>query len=938
MSVPVGSNPPPDFINKLLSANFHDLVVLAGAWDRSKEEFDDELRVLCERLELRKQEYARECRELGGRSAKVEWILLRIWGVDDSHLEGQIPETRVEASPTTGGSRVTKCDDLAIEAEEREEMERAIVVIATTIRNSPLTNSQACDSASERERYTVLQLQCPRTDDHVTDWPKILEKAEVGLRCIPAPKLHQQGDGATIHQENDQRGSGEDSGRWDGDMAEHTMIGWTYNTSIASRLCRPAEVFRDFDVAQWMEAYDPEHCPCRSRRYVDMRNRASIDLLQCEGHTHVITPDSSITDNPLLQGIINSGLNHIPCMALDVNEAENEMGGFLDRLMAEVMELRELTTSTQSFLRRVILRKAKARMTKYKEQHRHVTAEPFEHPALKRELEFLTGRFLICPTDKAPNTPAFVCKNFIRKLAFQRLSEPEFASIAAPPASVIARIQGELSAMPALPMAPPTLPYLMTVFKAHKDAFRWITNTAGTVVSPAADLCACLLRFLLPLVQTFCQERSLETEERYGVKPNLWWSIASVGEFYANLPERIYFIFTSDITKCFETIPTDSSEDGLPAAVKFYVQSAMRVKRERSSSHIIRIRVGESGRFWPSWVDGDQMEGMGSMLFKEEDVCWLTKWCIANSVLRMGDYVWRQVKGIPMGLACSPIWYIDDLGAINNTIIGSFMRRKEDRVENDPCWIYPDEFIEIKENTEVVVDGCGRRANFLSVTITITSPETGAYVTSRHDKREGLGLAPCRFMKYKSNRSAKQALQIITAQVAQILLLCSEPSDAAMEINKVVTAMKDNGFARDACWGVVRRTLRQKNSTEHISLPTWQGFRAYGQRGAGRHGLGEPVLKPFLQDVTQFGPLSQTLAAMATSQPQLVPTIVAQIGIEPLVDWMGHFTRLGAYSFLSSSVSPVLRTWINSLSPEEKFRWKRRMEAWEFGSGLDYHS
>ncbi|GBG72928.1 hypothetical protein CBR_g12650 [Chara braunii] len=408
---------------------------------------------------------------------------------------------------------------------------------------------------------------------------------------------------------------------------ERTMIGWTYNDSIASRQCRPAEVLCDFNVAQWMEAYDPEQCPCKSRRYMD---NASIEPLQSEGHTHVITLDSSITDNPLLQGIINSGLNHIPCMTLDVDEVENEVCGFLDRLLAMVLELRELTMSTRSFLRRIILKKARAKMTKYKEQHRHVTAESFKHPAVKREL--LTSRFLISPTNKAPSTPAFVCKNFIRKLAFQRLSKPEFASIAAPPASIISRIQGELSALPAMPTALATLPYLVMVFKAHKGAFHWTTNTTGIVVSPTADLCACLLRFLLPLVQTFCQERSLELEERYGVKVNLWWWIASVGEFCANLPEKIYSIFTADITRCFATIPTDSSGDSLLAAVRFYVQSVMQVQRERSSSHTIRIKVGEGARFWPSWVDGDQAEGLGSMLFGEEDVCWIMEWRIANSV------------------------------------------------------------------------------------------------------------------------------------------------------------------------------------------------------------------------------------------------------------------------------------------------------------------
>ncbi|GBG85019.1 hypothetical protein CBR_g39483 [Chara braunii] len=620
-----------------------------------------------------------------------------------------------------------------------------------------------------------------------------------------------------------------------------TQIGWTYNCSTASKLCRPAEFFCEFDVARWMDSYDPEHCPCRAQRYADMRSTWSIELLQNEGCTHVITLDSSITDNPSLQGIINAGLNHIPCMALDVDEATTELGNFLDDLFAWVLELRELTDSTKSFLRKIILKKAGGKMEKYRMAHTHAALEPFEHPAVKKELEFLTHRFLICPTDKAPNTLAFVCKNFIRKLAFQRLSGPEFACVNASPAAILTSIHGELSAFLALLVVPATLPYLMTVLKAHKGTFWWITNTANTIISPAAEVCACLLRFLLPLVQTFCLERSMEVQQQHGVKPNLWWSINSVGEFCANLPEKVYSVFTADITRCFETIPTDGSKDSLSAAVRFYVQCAMRIRRERNSSHAIRIRFGGNDNPWPSWADADQPEEMGALLFKEEDICWITGWCIANSLLRMGDYVWRQVRGIPMGLACSPIWcdiyffkyeyhamirlvdtgnvhlipcfdntcrYIDDLGAVNNTVIGGFLRKKGDRLADDPCWIYPEKYTEIKENTKVSKDGVGLVANFLSMTVTVTCPIADAYSTTKHDKRGGLGFSPCRFIKYRSNKSVKQSLQIITAQVAQIFLLCSEPEGATNEIAKVVTAMTGNGFSAESCWKVVKRTLR----------------------------------------------------------------------------------------------------------------------------------
>ncbi|GBG67480.1 hypothetical protein CBR_g615 [Chara braunii] len=604
---------------------FSDLVVLAGAWDRGRREFDDELEVLGEKLELRKVEYVRECRELTGRSTKVEQIFLKIRGVDDSHLEGRVPETRASGPADTQGGHAALCGDLAIEEEERMEMEGAIAAIkATTLDPSPTSSGKGGDTL-ERDQYTafVPLALAYRVEHTSTAFGHAIWKMDTFNHLAPISVRALQFLGGVTEEQVKQ--------------------------------CRAQILKGKLKYCGRVSPLDPQDLKFPPMCELDLdkcgdtnsgmwqkgiRQEGKHDLRTLrKGCTHVITLDSSITDSPLLHNIINEGLNHIPCMALDVEEAIAELGKFLDKLFVRIMKLRDLTDSTRSFLRRIILKGAKGKMERYRETHRHITAEPFEHPVVKRELAFLTSKFLICPTDKAPNTPAFVCKSFIGKLAFQRLSGPEFASIPMPPAAVVSLIRGELSAFRALPATATSLPYLMAVLKAHKGTFRWITNTANTVISLAADVCACLLRFLLPLVQAFCRDRSLEVEEQHGVRPNLWWTISSVGEFYANLPRKVYSVFTADITRCFETILTDSSEDNLTAAVRFYVQCAMQVRRERSSNHAILIRFGEGGGLRPTWVDVEQPKEMGSLLLKEGDICWLSEWCIANNILCMGEYV-----------------------------------------------------------------------------------------------------------------------------------------------------------------------------------------------------------------------------------------------------------------------------------------------------------
>ncbi|KAK4758981.1 hypothetical protein SAY87_020282 [Trapa incisa] len=100
--------------------------------------------------------------------------------------------------------------------------------------------------------------------------------------------------------------------------------------------------------------------------------------------------------------------------------------------------------------------------------------------------------------------------------------------------------------------------------------------------------------------------------------------------------------------------------------------------------------------------------------------------------------------------------------------------------------------------------------------------------------------------------------------------------------------------------------------------------------------LGDPVLRPFLQDVIQFWPLTKTLGLVMFAKPQILPCIFDQVGIPVLLDWSGHFFMLGLYTFLSTFVDPLVRPLVNSSPPGRKYKWKRYLEAWRYGAGLDY--
>jgi len=99
--------------------------------------------------------------------------------------------------------------------------------------------------------------------------------------------------------------------------------------------------------------------------------------------------------------------------------------------------------------------------------------------------------------------------------------------------------------------------------------------------------------------------------------------------------------------------------------------------------------------------------------------------------------------------------------------------------------------------------------------------------------------------------------------------------------------------------------------------------------------LGEPTLKPFLQDVVQFPALARTLLTTSLRHPRLVAQLLPQVGIGALVPWLGHYGALAAYSALTplaQSLSPLG----DALPPVPRYYSRRWLDALRYGSGSDY--
>ena len=208
----------------------------------------------------------------------------------------------------------------------------------------------------------------------------------------------------------------------------------------------------------------------------------------------------------------------------------------------------------------------------------------------------------------------------------------------------------------------------------------------------------------------------------------------------------------------------------------------------------------------------------------------LHEWLMINCYLTLGDWVWQQRTGIPMGFSCSPIWcnmyllsyeikfiqwlaqlgridllakfqyafrYIDDLCLINVQNPKDFLDPNQVRTETNFYWIYPLNVLEIKEETSAFAQDNPNRGisvHFMNIKFSLNEQPLGQFAFWKYDKRRSLPFQYTQYIKFKSNRAVYQACNIAISQVLPILYISSSTLAALDEILILISTMCSNGF------------------------------------------------------------------------------------------------------------------------------------------------
>lgn len=554
---------------------------------------------------------------------------------------------------------------------------------------------------------------------------------------------------------------------------------WSYDRNLATWFYKPSDVFKHFS---FIHLLDPEEsCACTSAK----RFQSFLDPLtatECSDYSkpmpHVRTMDLRIIQHPKLREALGQGLNHIPLSPTDITQAlKIAVDAFarlytILRLEEYALDLCEATALFKRFCLDKLRSAARANRFGFKISGPAL----FMIPTVHDELKWLLSHLYISGLDKANSNPCFMCVKHIRLQAFHRLSSEDFTPCMdgtkwSLPTSVFDTVKDDLVRL--LPEAPPkhnALPFLMASYKQHKLKYRWLTNAFHTVYTSIASLLTIATMQVLETFRTWARKTVAGYRSFLKTNTSIFWMVDSVLQVTLNLPHEIHDIYVADITKCFESIPL-TGPDNLLDAVKFILKMGYKEAALLHPKTETKLWIKISQDITPiSACWGTTQPRYGCWIpMSQERLISLHCWLMNNCLVTLGDRVWRQTKGIPMGFSCSPLWcniyltsyevsfiqrlatlgrtdlmtkfqhafrYIDDLCWLNVQNPHEFLDPSQPRTPSNPFWIYPLHVLEIKPEVEKFATDDPHRgisAHFLNVQFDLHLKDPNCFLIRKFD-------------------------------------------------------------------------------------------------------------------------------------------------------------------------------------------------------------
>ena len=463
-------------------------------------------------------------------------------------------------------------------------------------------------------------------------------------------------------------------------------------------------------------------------------------------HGHIVTGDLRVINNPKLRKLLSKGPNYREPKMLNYRKCKQSIESSLTSAIDSLVKKYELSVESLSAWRTKILELVDNRIEILKlRKVPSVTKPILENEEVMSSLSQLHSKFVVVPIDKASNNVAIICKRFyIHKL----LNEVGVPGDASPTYKLSTKdpndvIDNNISLCEKYGLSVEdrlkTLPFMYWLPKMHYNPprARFIIASSTCSTKPLSKVTSLIFKHI------FNQVRNFHQKSYFYKNYNRFWVIENSFPIIEKLMRINERKNAKDIsTYDFSTLYTKLKHDDLVANLNEIVDFVFKGGNGKKDGNRKYLTVNRYSAFWSKKKKGNNS-------FTKHQIKSIVSHLITETYFQVGNLLFKQCIGIPMGIDPAPFWanlhlYIYEYRFIKSLMSTDTRRamkfRYSSRFIDDECnlndsgefgrsfhLIYP-------EDLELKCEHRGSHATFLDLEINIVD---GMFVYKLFDKRDG---------------------------------------------------------------------------------------------------------------------------------------------------------------------------------------------------------
>ena len=370
-------------------------------------------------------------------------------------------------------------------------------------------------------------------------------------------------------------------------------------------------------------------------------------------HKHVVTGDLRFVTNDKLRNLLSKGPNYRESRTMNFNKCKEAIGSALSSCVEHLSVKYEINPEQLKPWEDKIMHLVNKKIQELKSK---ITISPTK-PLLQNQdvlsaLAELHDKFVIVPIDKASNNVAIVCKRFyVQKLLTEvgvpgdtsstyKLSDRNQDDIIFDNSLLCERFGLTLEERQK------SLPYMYWMPKMHYDPprFRFIVASSSCSTKPLSSLASTVYKHIFKQVRTFHEKSTFyKNYNRFFVIENSNPVIEKMKKI--NQRNGAKDISTYDFSTLYTKLPHDDLIENLMKIVDFAFNGGNR-KKDGNRKY---LTVNGKFSYWTRKKHGRKS-------LTRNDIKILTLHLIKETRFYIGNQLFLQIIGIPMGIDPAPFW------------------------------------------------------------------------------------------------------------------------------------------------------------------------------------------------------------------------------------------------------------------------------------------